>query len=479
MSQKPTFIYRIASRLSIYDLNGWWQDSFNKSIFLSPFITLSEKIRSLTQSSSVNKFGNLLQNVSLLISLLLFLSLGLPQFANDKVGLALIAMAGLFSWAGGWVLGGKQKRRLEIIDFVVILYLFIYIVAAFSSHYFIPSLKGLAKVIIYIGSYFLFSTIVSQSKKNTLSLLGSVLLIGLLLSLHGLYQYKVGVSPLATWEDPSVQTRGTRIYSTLGNPNLLAGFLIPIAPIALGFGSYFLAQKKWLFSVPIYMGAALITLACVLTGSRGGYLALFACLAAFCVPAFCWMWKKSAKFRPAMIISVIVILAGAVFALTQIPAFQTRLSSIFAGREHSSNSFRMNVWVSSLEMFKDSWWIGSGVGNEAFRLAYGLYMTSGYDALGTYCVPLEIACECGIFGLLVFAFLVIACMARAHLIFWNEKVGVYRWIILGVAASIIGLATHGMVDTVFYRPQVHFIFWLLIAILAMDNQNTCTESVDI
>lgn len=41
-------------------------------------------------------------------------------------------------------------------------------------------------------------------------------------------------------------------------------------------------------------------------------------------------------------------------------------------------------------MFKDNWWIGVGPGNTAFRLAYGLYMKSGFDALGTYCVPLEV-----------------------------------------------------------------------------------------
>ncbi len=27
------------------------------------------------------------------------------------------------------------------------------------------------------------------------------------------------------------------------------------------------------------------------------------------------------------------------------------------------------------------------------------------------------------------------------------------------------MTIHGLVDTVFYRPQVHFIFWLIVSIL--------------
>ncbi len=60
---------------------------------------------------------------------------------------------------------------------------------------------------------------------------------------------------------------------------------------------------------------------------------------------------------------------------------------------------------------------GIGVGNQAFRLAYGLYMRSGFDALGAYCVPLEIAVETGVFGLLAFAVLLLAILCRAHLNF--------------------------------------------------------------
>ena len=465
--ENPTYIYRTFSWLSLNQFNSWWQTSYNNSLFFAPVNKLFSAIRQFFESKTGTKPGDILQNLSLVVSLLLMLTLGLPQFANDKIGLALISTSALVLWIAGYLIGGSQKRKLDVVDFIVILYLCTNVIATFASHYFMPSVKGLSKVVVYIGSYFLFSTLAQKNRKSSIYLLSSVVITGVALSLHGLYQYKTGVAPLATWEDPDVLTKSTRIYSTLGNPNLLAGFLIPIAPLALGLASSALAQKKWVPSLILYIGTALISLACILTGSRGGYLGLAATIATFALPAFCLLWQKKKKARPYMVVFAVLAIVGTAFALTQIPAFKTRVASIFAGREHSSNSYRLNVWESSFEMFKDNWWFGSGVGNETFRLAYGLYMVSGYDALGTYCVPLEILVECGVFGFLVFLTLIVCLMARAHIGFWSDESGHNRWIYLGLAAAIIGLMTHGVVDTVFYRPQVHFIFWLIVGILAM------------
>ena len=53
-------------------------------------------------------------------------------------------------------------------------------------------------------------------------------------------------------------------------------------------------------------------------------------------------------------------------------------------------------------MLCDNCILGIRAGNKTFREKYGLYMLTGYDALSTYSVPLEIAVESGIFGLIAF-----------------------------------------------------------------------------
>src|SRR5207302_10233729 len=118
--------------------------------------------------------------------------------------------------------------------------------------------------------------------------------------------------------------------------------------------------------------------------------------------------------------------------------------SIFAGREHSSNSFRLNVWAASWQMFLDNWWFGVGPGNKTFVRAYGLYMRSGFDALGTYCVPLEILVETGIAGLAIFGALIVSVLSRGHLIFWQSKNEIDRWLVAGCVSGTVGLMAQGL-----------------------------------
>lgn len=445
----------------------WWQNTFKNSLFLGSTCSFLEGFRDRLAPSS-GSLGSLMQKASYLVVLGLFLALGLPQFASDKLGLAAITLLACFLWVTGYCIGGKEERKLSHIDIFVLLLVLINVVCAFSSHYFAASLKGLAKVVIYIGTYFLFTAVFHNSLKRRMSVIFTILALGFALSLYGFYQYKIGVAPLATWEDPSVEGGGgTRIFATMGNPNLLAGFFVPLVPISLGLGLYYLELKKFIFAVPVFIVSAAISLAIVFTGCRGSYIAIGACLGAFGLITSFWAWKNLPYIRKFLPLIFIAVLTGLALVIWKVPELGQRILSMFSGRDHSSNSYRMNVWISSFNMFKENWWLGVGVGNEAFRLAYGLYMVSGFDALGTYCVPLEILVENGVLGLIIFAGLVGFVMLRAHNLFWTKNSNAQRWIILGLAEAILALMVHGMVDTVFYRPQIHFIFWLCVSLIAL------------
>ena len=116
-------------------------------------------------------------------------------------------------------------------------------------------------------------------------------------------------------------------------------------------------------------------------------------------------------------------------------------------------------------MFSDNWLLGIGCGNQNFREIYGLYMKTGFDALSCYNIYLETAVESGIFALIAFlAFLFIMLVKGAKLIRNSENI--YDVILVSMAVlSIIGVMIHGLVDTVFFRPQVQLVFWLMCAIL--------------
>jgi putative inorganic carbon (HCO3(-)) transporter len=479
MSSPRASLAALPEKLTLTSLDQGYQSALENSFVLSPFVQMGKGLHSKLASSS-GKIGNILQKGSMLCLLLLFVCLGLPQFASDKEGLALVALVSLALYASGRLLGGDQGRKMRASDGLVLGYLAANVVATFASHYLPESIKGLSKVAVYILSYFLFTATLQNDapgRKRLTAILVTAIAIGLVVSVYGLYQWKIGVAPLATWEDPTVESKGTRVFSTLGNPNLLAGYLIPFVPlsIVLGLAAFYNRHKYAIQGKTLCLIAGLgglgtalvIGLATVLTGSRAGYLALGAMTACMVLAFLANMLGKKPKLVLPTFIGIVLLGVGAALAIHFFaPSLEQRLTSIFAGSNHSSNAYRMYVWNASLRMFEDNWWFGVGPGNTAFRLAYGLYMTSGFDALGTYCVPLEVGVECGVLGIFFFAALIINALACAHVQFWRANQSVYeRLLALGLATALIGLSVQGMVDTVFYRPQVQFLFWLLIAAL--------------
>ena len=115
-------------------------------------------------------------------------------------------------------------------------------------------------------------------------------------------------------------------------------------------------------------------------------------------------------------------------------------------------------------MFKDNWLLGIGVGNQNFREIYGLYMKTGFDALSAYNIFLEIAVESGILELIAFVGFLINLVKNAinYILKSNDTKAVI--IVSSAVISIVAVCVHGMVDTVFFRPQIQFVFWTMVAV---------------
>jgi len=472
-------VNNLIAKLALVKGDAGFDNLVKNSLFAGSIIAFAASMRQKLASQPVLKsLGNILSVLSFLILTGLFVILGAPQFAADKEGLALIALLAASTYIGAKILGSGGSLKLTAMDALVAGYLVANIIATFSSHYMPQACKGLSKAIVYVVFYFTVSFVLQEKRERLPWIIAGALVSGLMVTLYGLYQYKIGVAPLATWEDPTVESKGTRIYSTLGNPNLLAGYLLPLAPLSLFLGIYIRSFKNklldWLASPGLIVLSALIVLAVFLTGSRGGFLAVGGTLAFVVLGLSVYLLTSRPKLIvPVLIGTILVTVLGALLLHFLMPTIEQRILSIFAGSEHSSNAYRMHVWRASLAMFKDNWWIGVGPGNTAFRLAYGLYMKSGFDALGTYCVPLEVGVETGIFGLFCFCTLIFVAMCRAHLMFYLDSK--YRYLALGLAAALVSLIVQGLVDTVFYRPQVHFLFWLIVASISALSLNNGTK----
>lgn len=381
----------------------------------------------------------------------------------------------------------EPDKKLNIVDLLVAAFFLSALLSTAFSSYLTQSLMGLAKMAVFFAGYVVFRVIAHNNAKPVLILMAVLAALGLLESAIGLYQYINHIQPLATWVDPGTnpELRMTRIFGTLqpSNPNLLAGFLIPCLAAGSGLSLMLAALRQWLPSLVFAAMAGVIFVAVVLTGSRGGYLAIVGMLAFFFAMAGHLIWhdrslKRHPKLKLAWLVVLIVSIIGIGGAFLTSDALRHRAVSMFAMREDSSISYRLNVYNSAVEMFRDNPIVGIGPGNDTFKQVYGLYMVPGYNALGAYSVPLEIAVEQGVLGLLIFLSLLAVLKFRTLLALDAEEELLPEKVLVGVLlAGVLGSFIYGLFDTIWYRPSVNLLFWFFVAALGSLTEKAITGKV--
>ncbi len=445
---------------------------FRQSSLFRPFsnFTTRDPETALKPPSTLQRVftGLLLVGIALLFTVQSFAGTGLIG-----AGVAALFLAVL---VGGLVFRPPFLRHFTSVDLIVICFLCSSLLSTAFSSYVHTSIIGFAKLVTFMSGYLVFRALSEQGQKPITALMWVLVLLGLGESMIGLYQWKMHIQPLATWSDPTVnpELQMIRVWGTLqpSNPNLLAGFLIPCFASSVGLAFRYLQKQTWLLSLILLgiSGAILLTL--VMTGSRGGFLAIGLML----ITVFAYLghliWNEVRLSRygwmkPLWILILIVGLLGAAGGVMSSEKIRTRVTSIFAMRDDSSISFRFNVYNSAIHMVQDNPIVGIGPGNGTFKLVYGLYMVPGYTALGSYSVPLEIAVEQGFIGLFIFLSLILVLKLRTLFALDNPDISLERKLLIGsLFTGVVGSFVYGFFDTIWYRPSVNLLFWFMVAALA-------------
>lgn len=367
-----------------------------------------------------------------------------------------------------------EKIEVEHCNFYLLLYLLICLVSNFTSSLLDKSLYGFMKTLLYFGFYFALCQFLKNNKKYIIVILFSLAVLLSAESIIGLLQSYIGVESISTWQDTSYVNPEdviSRVYGTLQpyNPNLFAGYLIAGFTSILAM-TVFYFQKKKIVSGIIALGCFFVSMLCIfLTGCRGAYIALFAVIIGVVIASFNIIFKDYNNKKLQKLWKGLISLGaiGSVGFMLLNHAILQRLMSIFILRGDSSTSFRMNVYNSAIQMFQDNPICGIGVGNKVFREIYGLYMLSGFDALSCYCIYLEMAVESGIFALLAYLLFLFTLLCSAFKTFFNSKDLTYKILLFVPFISIVAVMVHGFVDTVYFRPQIQYVFWTMAAILTV------------
>ena len=410
--------------------------------------------------------GPLGSRLSLIAGSVLCVLLAAMPFVT-RAGLSLLILASGLLWLV-WSLC-LPAGRIGRISGWLLLMLGIAVLATGFSPVTPAAFKGLLKLISYLGVYALLRQLLEQAPLWWDRLVAALLGGELLSSVLAIRQLYGDTSELARWADPNSVADGTiRVYGPLENPNLLAGYLIPILPIAL------IALLRWRsWPQRLFAASALLlgSSALFLSYSRGGWLGMVAALGVAVLLLVLrqtryWppLWRR---LFPLLLIAVAVCVL--VVAVTQIEPLRIRVMSLAAGRGDSSNNFRINVWLAAIEMIQERPWLGIGPGNSAFNLIYPLYQQPKFNALSAYSVPLELLVEGGIPNLIAGLGLLFASL-RAGL---SQLKGESSWALpaLAAVAAIAGLCVQGATDTIFFRPEVQLTGWFCLATLSASSND--------
>ena len=289
-----------------------------------------------------------------------FLTHRVPLLVFEQASLAIGAAACI-----RWLLGGRALPGAALVTLAAVAALCLLSIAHTANLYATREEIFLIVALAMLGLGLLM--VLNDGVKTHVFLAG---LVGVACweALRGLSQYASGIATPAYWLSPRfADIIHTRVYGTLGGPNVLAGFLL--FGIA---GAAVLAMSLPVFLRPV-AGAVLAVevAALMLTYSRGGY----AGLAAFVIVAA--LVLIPVRRRAWWVLLIVAVVGGA--AIARLPAVGLRAQSLAPAQEDTVTSRRF-IWRTAQRVWDAHRVWGTGLGT--FNVVYSTYRPP--DVLTTY-----------------------------------------------------------------------------------------------
>ena len=294
------------------------------------------------------------------------------------------------------------------------------------------------------GGFVLFF-VVTQSlrdRREIWMVLAAVLVAALAVALQTVVPIIQGVDAV---------TALSRATGNLIDPNLFAGYLALVIPLALAFG----IAMRWRWA-PVLSGLAMLVFgaAMVATLSRGGWLGF---LAAVVTMVLLLPGRRRVVLGVSAGVLVVLLaggLAGPVVA---------RLGTSAGASPLQTFTDRIPIWSAAIGMFVQHPVFGVGLNN------FTNYLPSydpSLDVNQAHDLVLNIAAERGLIGLITFSiFLVWLFRTSIRAVRWAPDPS-YRVLAAGVTASFAAFLADSLFDVAYYDYKILLLFWLLVGIAA-------------
>ena len=359
-------------------------------------------------------------------------------FAMLLFALYIVAVSGAKSIS-------RPGTNFNAVWFSMLMFGFSLLVSCFISYDRADSVR----VLMFFFTSFMLCMVLYASLRSSrdFDIMGGFMYAALIItSLLAFAQRVMGVEADASLTDLTLnKDMPGRVFSTLGNPNNYAEFLVLFMPFAFAFA---LSHEKGTFKRRALICGMILPLgAILLTYSRSGWIAL-----AIAAAIFIMLYDKR-------LIPVFAILG--LCALPFIPASIWNRILTIGNLQDSSSSYRVDIWTGCIRMLKEYWFTGVGLGTGGFAEIYPRYAVgeSGV-APHSHMHFMEMLVELGVLGFLSYISMTFCLIRRSFVTSSrNTDAGIRNYAIAS-AASMTGIVLIGCFEYCWFYPRVMFAFFV-------------------
>ena len=322
---------------------------------------------------------------------------------------------------------------------------------------------GLRAQVEYMVWFFLILRL-CETKEDARFAIWAFAAVVFALSLHGCYQFAVGVPIPAHWTSQTEMSVRTRVFSITGSPNIFGSLLVLAAPTSAALIYY--AKKpiwKWCFLCT----TGIMCLCDLFTFSRGSWVGLIVAIVLFAV----FVDKRLFGFMG-------VAMAG---ILVAVPSIASRIAFLFTSDYSTASAAggRNVRWRVGMDLLKNnSPLFGYGLGRFGGAVAMNNQVQSDIEYFYLDNYYLKTLVEMGYLGLAFFILLLVVLLVFAFRACFKagekheyvrsldpvvRNEGNDRLICVGALCGMCGVLTHCFFENIFEEPYMMAYFWGLAA----------------
>lgn len=332
------------------------------------------------------------------------------------------------------------------VDFSLIVFFTVCVALFVISSFDGLGFDGLRAVIEYMLFFFIIVKLL-RSEDGAKNLIKLMILTGVVMSLHGIYQYITKVETPAYWTDKVEVSSGPRVFSVVGSPNVLGCLLSMIIPLAV---SLIFSERELLWKFIYTVASGLMGICILLTGSRSSWIALGCALLIYAI--------LSKRYY-----LIIGLLVAAFLAYTMVSSVRSRIDYMLdpAYIVSSFRGGRFARWPKALEMFYNNLLFGEGFGRFGGSVATNNQVKGAFYVDNYY---IKAAVEMGIFGLVTFLASLYNGVVWSLRASYKVEDKVSKGLIQSGFGAMIGILITNVVLNNFDAPSVTTYFWTIAAV---------------